>query len=138
MEVRRRHPVFRRRRWFQGREIHGSGVSDLGWFNPDGNEMTEDQWNQGFAKSIGIFFNGDEIREPDPRGERVVDDSFLLLFNAHHEPMPFTLPAGPWGEAWAAVIDTNDPQMEEESLVYKTGEEVPVEARSVVVLRRAA
>jgi glycogen operon protein len=138
MEVRKRHPVFRRRRWFQGREIHGSGVSDLGWFNPDGGEMTEEQWQQGSAKSIGIFFNGEEIREPDARGERIVDDSFLLLFNAHHESMAFSLPAGPWGEAWAALIDTNDPQMEEESVVYKAAEEVPVEARSVVVLRRVA
>ena len=138
MDMRRRHPVFRRRRFFHGRDIHGSGVSDLGWFNPDGKEMTEDQWKQGFAKSIGIFLNGADIHEPDEHGERVVDDSFFLLFNAHHETMPFVLPAGQWGEAWGVIIDTNDPQLEEGSVAYKAGDEVPVESRSVVVLRRVA
>ena len=137
MEFRKRHPVFRRRKFFQGRALHGSEVSDIGWFNPDGQEMTEEQWMAGFAKSIGIFLNGEEIPDPDEYGERVVDDSFLLLFNASEELVSFTLPSGRWGEAWAAVIDTNDPSLEEESTVYKAGEDVAVQDRSVMVLRRA-
>ena len=136
MDFRRRHPVFRRRRFFQGREIHGSGVSDIGWFNPDGHEMTEEQWTAGFAKAIGIFLNGQEIPEVGETGERIVDDSFLLLFNASPNLVSFTLPAGRWGEAWAAVLDTNEPQMEEESTAYKAGDGVDVVDRSVVVLRR--
>ena len=135
MEFRKRHPIFRRRNWFQGREIHGSGVTDIGWFNPDGGEMTEEQWNAGFAKSIGVFLNGEEILTPDERGNRIIDDSFLLLFNAHHGMMPFTLPAGHWGEEWAVEIDTNQP-LPDGPRIYKAGHDVPVEARSIVVLRR--
>jgi isoamylase len=137
MEFRRRHPVFRRRNWFQGREIFGSGVTDIGWFNPDGGEMTEEQWNTGFAKSIGVFLNGEEIPSPDERGERVLDDSFLLLFNAHHDMMPFTLPADRWGEEWTVDLDTYEP-FSDGVRTYKSGQDVPVEARSIIVLRRVA
>jgi glycogen operon protein len=135
MDLRRSHPSFRRRGWFKGRELHGSGVSDIGWLNPDGSEMTEHQWNEGFIKTIGVFLNGKEIPEPGPHGERIEDDSFLLLFNAHHEPISFTLPVGGGGDAWSVVIDTADPLVDEGASVYKGGEEVAVEARSVAVLR---
>ena len=137
MEFRKLHPVFRRRKFFQGRELHGSGVSDIGWFNPDGHEMTEEQWTAGFARSIGIFLNGEEIPDPDERGERVVDASFLLLFNASSDLVAFTLPSGHWGEAWTVMLDTNDPLVEEDVNTYKAGEDVEVENRSVMVLRRA-
>ncbi|MGH2736525.1 MAG: glycogen debranching protein GlgX [Actinomycetota bacterium] len=142
MDFRRRHPVFRRRKWFQGRAIFGSGASDIAWLNPDGQPMTAQQWQDGFAKSIGIFLNGREIPSPDQQGERITDDDFLLLFNAHHEPIVFTLPVGPAGlagergEEWAVVIDTNDPVVDEMSRVYRATEEVAVEARSLVVLQR--
>ena len=138
MDFRKRHPVFRRRKFFHGRDLHGSGVSDIGWFNPDGEEMTEEQWNQGFARSIGIFLNGEEIPDPGEQGERVVDDSFLLLFNAGAETLTFTLPSGRWGEAWSVAIDTNDPFAEEDATAFKAGDDVPVQNKSLVVLRRAA
>jgi isoamylase len=138
MDFRRRHPVFRRRKWFRGRAIRGEGVSDIGWFDPDGHEMTERQWADGSVKSIGVFLNGDEIPDPGPRGGRITDDSFLLLFNAHHEAMAFTLPTGRWGEAWSEVIDTCDPLVDAPDSVYKAGEEISVEGRSVVVLSRVA
>ena len=77
------HPVFCRRRWFQGRPIHGTGVSDIGWFTPGGIEMSDEDWQAGFAKSLGVFLNGDAIPTPNERGERVVDDSFYVMFNAH-------------------------------------------------------
>ena len=73
LRLRQRHPVFCRRRWFQGRPIHGSGVSDIGWFTPGGVEMSEEDWRAGFAKSLGVFLNGDAIPTPNERGERVVD-----------------------------------------------------------------
>jgi glycogen operon protein len=136
MEFRKQHPIFRRRRFFQGREIHGSGVSDIGWFNPDGEEMTDEQWNAGFAKSIGIFLNGEEIPDPDEHGERIVDDCFLLMFNAGEDQVTFTLPAGRWGEVWETALDTNEP-LSEDAAVYKAGDDVSVENRSIVVLRRA-
>ena len=135
MEFRRRHPVFRRRRWFRGREI--LGVPDIGWFTPQGTEMTPEEWETAFARSIGVFLNGDQLPDPAPDGSPISDDSFLLLFNAHAEPVHFTMPQPAWGEAWTTVLDTNDPSVEDETLFYKSGEEVVAEARSVVVLRRA-
>ena len=83
--MRHRHPVFCRRRWFQGRPIHGTNVSDIGWFTPGGIEMSEEDWQAGFAKSLGVFLNGRGIPTPNERGEQVVDDSFYVMFNASHE-----------------------------------------------------
>jgi isoamylase len=136
MEFRNQHPVFRRRKWFMGRAIHGEETTDIAWFNPGGDEMTEQQWNDGFAKSIGVFLNGDEIATRGPQGEQVVDDSFLMFFNAHHEAIDFTVPVGAWGKQWKVVVDTNEPLVEEAERVYKAGDSIEVEARSLVVLRR--
>jgi isoamylase len=136
MNFRRRHPAFRRRKWFQGRAPYGSGLSDIGWFNPNGVEMTGEQWQDGLAKSIGVFLNGEEIPNPDPRGRRVADDSFLIFFNANVEEVAFTIPSGRWGDAWTVAIDTTDPDLEDGTVVHKAGQEVPVEGRSVLVLRR--
>ncbi|MGH2697914.1 MAG: glycogen debranching protein GlgX [Actinomycetota bacterium] len=136
MQFRRDHPVLRRHRWFMGRAIHGEHTTDIAWLNPGGDEMTEQQWNDGFAKSIGVFLNGDEIATPGPRGERITDDSFLLFFNAHHEPMDFIVPPGGWGRAWNVVIDTNEPLLDEGVRSYKAGDAIALEARSLVVLRR--
>jgi isoamylase len=134
--LRQEHPVFRRRRYFHGRPLRGSDVADIGWFRPDGEVMDNDDWESGFAKSVTVFLNGDAIPEPDARGERIVDDSFFLLFNAHHEPIDFTLPQGEYGESFEVVVDTATPLPHEERRV-KPGNPLPVEARSVVVLKRA-
>src|SRR5205085_4794363 len=79
--LRRQHPVFRRRRFFQGRPIHGTGLADIGWFAPDGHEITEREWLSGRVSAPGMFLNGHEIAEPGPRGERIVDESYLVLLN---------------------------------------------------------
>jgi glycogen operon protein len=102
--MRRAHPVLRRRRWFQGVPIRGS--VDLGWFKPDGTEMSDQDWNSG-AAAVGVFLNGEAITDRDRRGQRVTDDSFLLLFNGHHEPVKWTLPQQ-WGQTWELVLDTCD------------------------------
>jgi isoamylase len=136
MDLRSRHPVFRRRKWFHGRGVFGSGVSDIGWFNPDGKEMTNEQWNDGLAKYMCVFLNGEEIPDPGPRGERITDDSFLIFFNAFHEAIEFTVPNGDYGDAWVAEIDTSDPALEEGSLSLKASEVINIAARSVLVLRR--
>jgi glycogen operon protein len=133
--LRARHPIFRRRRWFQGRPIHGQGCNDVEWFRPDGTPMTDEDWSSGFAKSVAIFLNGDAIPDPDVRGERVVDDSFLVLFNAHYEPIDFVMPEPAFGERWDVEIDTNDPMLFTPRSV-KTGESLAVEARSLVALKR--
>jgi isoamylase len=135
---RREHPVFRRRRWFLGARIRGEGVRDIGWFRPDGELMTDEDWRNGFAKSLGVFLNGDAIPSLDPRGERMVDDSFCVLFNGHHEPVPFHLPARPdWGERWVKCLDTSDLVPDGRNReTFEAGGEVPLEGRAVVVLMR--
>ncbi|MCA1823877.1 MAG: glycogen debranching protein GlgX, partial [Frankia sp.] len=135
--LRKAHPVFHRRRWFHGRPVRGSGLSDIHWFKPSGEEMTEDDWDSGFAKSIAVFLNGGAIREPDERGEQVTDDSFFLLFNAHSDPLDFVLPESPWGESWEVELDTAAPLLEtHEVRSVKPGDPFEVEARAMVVLRR--
>jgi glycogen operon protein len=134
---RRKHPVFQRRRWFYGRPLRGADVSDIGWFKPDGGEMTDDDWQNAFTRSIGVFLSGQGIPAPDERGQPIVDDSFLILFNAHYEPMPFRLPTGPWGDRWESVIDTSDPVPDLRAHgELLAGQEVVVEAYAMVVLRR--
>lgn len=134
--LRREHPIFRRRKWFQGRAIHGSKVSDLAWFNPDGREMTEEQWQVGYAKAIGIFLNGEEIATVGPRGDRIIDDSFLLFFNAHYELIDFAIPKNLKRRKWLAIIDTNEPLfVESKNIIYAGKDRVPVEGRSVVMLK---
>ena len=132
----KRHPVFRRRRWFQGRPIHGQGVRDIGWFKPDGQEMSEEDWRVGFAKSLGVFLNGDAIPSPDAMGNRVVDESFYIIFNAHYEQLDFILPAPDWGSRWTKVLDTSEPVPREDNKVYEASGAVCVYARSLVMLRR--
>jgi glycogen operon protein len=138
IQFRKDHPVFQRRRWFLGRPLRGSGVSDIGWFKPDGGEMTDQDWMSTFARTLGVFLNGHAIPTPDHRGERVIDDSFYLLFNAHGDEVTFRLPVCPWGERWEKVIDTNEPVPDlRERRVWNAGEEFTVQSHSVVVLRRA-
>jgi glycogen operon protein len=135
--LRREHPVFHRRHWFQGKAIRGEGVRDLGWFRADGELMSDEDWQSGFAKSLGVFLNGDAISSLDERGEPVTDDSFYVLFNAHHEPLSFRLPArAEWGERWRKVLDTDAPAPRVEEEVLAAGSELPVAARGVVVLMR--
>lgn len=131
---RRQHPVFRRRKWFQGQAIHGG--PDIGWFNSDGTEMTQEQWDIGYAKAIAVFLNGDQIPSPGPQGQRVSDDSFLLLFNAHYETIEFTLPLDLPSTAWSVVIDTKEPRFIQEEQLFQDDQSVPVTGRSLVVLRR--
>jgi isoamylase len=73
---RKRHPVFRRRKWFQDRQFHGSGIRDIGWFKPDGGEMSEEDWKMGFAKSLGVYLNGTSFASTDAMGEPISDASF--------------------------------------------------------------
>ena len=142
IRLRHRHPVFCRRRWFQGRPIHGTSVSDIGWFTPAGTEMSEEDWQAGFAKSLGVFLNGRAIPTPNERGERVVDDSFYMMFNAHHEPVEFTMPEAKWGDGWAVVLNTADETdyMSEEELgpEIEAGGRMHVQAWSLVLLKRIA
>jgi isoamylase len=137
IRVRSGHPVFRRRRWFQGRPLRGSHVSDIAWFRPDGQEMSEQDWGEGYAKSLAVFLNGNALRDVDADGQPVRDDSFLMLFNAHHEPLRFELPPAAFGVRWWSIIDTTAPRGERD-LTVEAGGFVDVPARAIVVFSRPA
>ena len=126
------HPLFRRRRWFQGRPLHGAGVSDIVWFRPDGEEMSDEDWRQDSAQSFAVFLNGDELRELDEDGQPITDDSFLLLFNAHYEPIEFTIPGHSYAREWHIAIDTTAAQSATRQTIAGGGK-LTVTERSLVV-----
>jgi isoamylase len=132
--MRRRHPVFRRRFFLEGRSVSGSGLPDVWWFRPDGRQMARRDWQAQDVRTLGMFLNGDELHEATARGEPITDESFLLLFNAHYEPVTFALPARRFGARWKLELSTADPHAGEVSFAAR--EQVPVESRSLLVLRR--
>ncbi|MGN6607851.1 MAG: glycogen debranching protein GlgX [Jatrophihabitans sp.] len=137
-ELRHEHPIFRRRRFFDGRPVRRSGgLPDIGWFQPLGEEMTDEDWGSGFGRAIAVYLNGEGLREVDSRGQRVTDDSFYLCFNADPDAIEFTLPEASFGERWELVIDTENPTPVDTD-VLPAGGVIKVGGRSVVVLRRLA
>ncbi|MFF5211484.1 glycogen debranching protein GlgX [Streptosporangium sp. NPDC000396] len=136
-DLRREHPVFQRRRFFHGRKAE-DGTRDIVWLTPSGEEMSASDWHTGYAKSLTVFLNGDAITEPGSRGEQIVDDSFLLLINGHHEDLTFTIPGMKYGTKWQAVLDTADDGPGERPLpdVFWPAEAaVTVTAHSMQILR---
>ncbi|WP_242927395.1 glycogen debranching protein GlgX [Pontibacter vulgaris] len=130
----KKHPVFNRRRWFQGQRIKGTGVEDIAWFLPEGTEMTEENWNHDFAKSLGVFLNGRGLHWMGPKGEQIIDDDFYVIFNAHHEPLEYKLPPAKYGTNWTKLIDTSLASIAEDKTTIGAGEKLKIEARSVVLL----
>jgi isoamylase len=110
MALRATHPVFRRRDFFQGRPLHGSAVHDIVWLQPDGTEMTEQEWRQDHARALAVFLSGEGLNEVDGRGRPVRDDSFLLMFNAAASPISFVIPASLGQAAGTVLIDTTVPE----------------------------
>jgi isoamylase len=135
--LRRDHPVFRRRRFFDGHPVRAEGedLRDIAWFTPSGTEMSDKDWATGYAKSVAVFLNGDAIGYPDQRGQPVVDDSFLLLFNAADTGIDFVMPGADYGERWEILIDTTKP-LDVEQPSIKADTPAHVEGRAVLVLRR--
>ena len=107
--LRATHPVFRRRHWFKGEPVDGHEIDDMIWFAADGAEMTRHHWEAGHNLSVAVFLNGEAITAVGPRGERVVDDSFLMLFNSRPRPVDFTLPARLGECEWLVELDTAEP-----------------------------
>jgi isoamylase len=136
---RHQHPVFRRRRFFEGKPIRkGDELRDIAWFTPAGEEMQEQNWDDGFGKSIVMFLNGDAIADRDRRGERVVDDSFLMGFNAHFEDIEWTLPDEHYGPGWSLVVDSCAGTVDSTPMgdTVPAGGSLTLPARSLVVLQR--
>ncbi|HEU4469839.1 MAG TPA: glycogen debranching protein GlgX [Flavisolibacter sp.] len=130
------HPVFSRRRWFQGRPVKGIGLEDIAWFLPDGSEMSEENWTNDFAKSMAVFLNGHGLRSVDLKGRKIIDKSFYVIFNAYHEALDYKLPSDKYGEEWVKVLDTDEGNIDPEGTLHNAGEVVRVEGRSVVLLRQ--
>lgn len=138
--IRTAHPVFRRRRFFTGRPVRARGsqdVPDVAFFTPSGSEMTDEDWNTAFGKSVAVYLNGQGIPDLDERGQRVVDDSFVLCFNAHHDAIEFTLPPEQFGSGWQLVLDTASglATVEAEATPLQVGATVTVEGRALTVFR---
>jgi glycogen operon protein len=134
IRLRKEHPVFRRQQFLTGREVCGSGLPDVWWFRPDGRRMTQKDWNNANAHTLGVFLNGDEIPSRTATGEQIRDDSFLLLFNAFAEPITFTLPTRRFGLHWQVELATGEGAPDGS---VNARAEVSVDGRSVVLLRRA-
>ncbi|MDL9937443.1 glycogen debranching protein GlgX [Gordonia sp. ABSL1-1] len=135
--LRTAHPVFRRRRFFAGKPIRwGSDALDIVWLTPTGDQMTNADWDSGFGKSLAVFLNGAGIAEKNERGEPIVDDSFMICFNAHYEDLDFTMPATALAPEWTGVLSTTHPTGESDTLSVRSGSTVTIGGRSLLVLRK--
>ncbi|MCC2641525.1 MAG: isoamylase [Nitrospira sp.] len=131
--VRRTQPVFQRRKFFEGRCVEGADVPDISWFQPSGEEMTDEAWNAGFGQCLGVRLPGDLIGDVDERGEPIAGDSIVLLVNAHYESIPFTVPSQNEGQEWDRLIDTSDPSGGQVN--YRGNQQYELKGRSIAVLR---
>ncbi len=132
--LRRRHPVFRRPRFFSGEAVNGGPLRDVTWITPEGREMAHGDWVLPYARSLGLILGGEACAADG--GEEPADDSFLILLNAHHEPVPYAAPAATFGKAWRLLLDTSLDSAFGEGQMYRPGEDYPLQARSLAVLVR--
>jgi glycogen operon protein len=130
--LRNAHPLFRRRTFFRGRAVRDPAVKDISWLNPDGREMSEEDWEQSFARCLGVLLSGRGLAERDERGNPVEDDDLLLLLNAHHDEIPFTLPGTP-GTRWDATLDTGSADATPGGAALAPGDVYPLQGRSLVL-----
>ncbi|MEO8740468.1 MAG: glycogen debranching protein GlgX [Casimicrobiaceae bacterium] len=137
LELRRLHPVFRHRHFFKGRSAPGDEAHDIAWLKPDGTEMTDEEWNHDFARSLGVFLAGSRLGGTDDRGRPVIDDDFVLLFNAHDGPLEFVLPASD-GQGWIVLLDTARDNGILPDGTFQSEAGYPLESRSLVLLQKVA
>jgi glycogen operon protein len=133
VSFRRKHPVFSRRRFLQGREL-AEGIREVAWLRPDGGEMTDTEWHTTYNRCLGVYLAGTVIERVDKRGRPVRDNNFLVLFNAHHERIDFILPEFHEGGGWQAVLDTAHAKHPFEQRPYEAGAMYPLEGRSMALL----
>ncbi|MET3114331.1 isoamylase [Pedobacter sp. CG_S7] len=134
IKLRKSHPVFCRRTWFQGLPVNEAALVDIGWLLPDGTEMQQHNWKEDFAKSLGVFLNGHGIKGRDNIGRKIIDNSFYIIFNAHDGDIRFKLPGFKYGKTWTKVLDTADPNLKNIQLNFKHGNRILVGARTIMVL----
>ncbi len=134
--LRKEHPTFRRSRFFHGKPVRraeGEPLPDIVWLRPDGSAMAPEDWGSGFGKAVGVYLNGDGIRGRDPRGERIIDRHFIMVFNAHDAPLDFSLPSEEYSPLWEIVVDTAGVAADSEP--RGSGSVLTIEGRSLMVLR---
>ena len=127
--------MFRRKHFFQGRSIAGADVKDIMWLNPDGREMTTQDWDQEHRRSLAVFLGGEVLGELDAHGKQMTDDNFLLLLNADHEPMTFTLLKLNGRTRWQIVLDTTTEDGIGRPRHLRGGSRLTLGPRSLVLLR---
>jgi isoamylase len=132
IQLRKDHPAFRRRRWFQGQPVKGKGLEDIAWFLPEGTEMEDENWNHDFARSLGVFLNGRGLHSVGPEGEHIIDDDFYVIFNAHHEALEYKIPEKLLGQNWKVILDTGHDDTIGQTLNER--ESISVEGLSIVLL----
>ncbi len=133
IRLRKEHPVFCRRKWFKGQPIKGSDVEDISWFLPEGSQMEDSHWAADYAKSLAVWLNGKGLQTVDEHGQKIIDDSFYVIFNSHYEPIDYKLPPAKYGCCWKKVLDTASAAADDQK--YPAEALVKVSGRSVVVLQ---
>ena len=134
IHIRKEHPNLHRRKFYQDRSIRGADVKDIIWLRPDGQEMTDEEWCAGWVRCLGVILNGETLDHVDEKGEPVVDDTFLLMLNCHHEPIKFYLPQSPQSKDWEVVVDTNDPEQTIDR-VLPAGKPIELARQSLILMR---
>jgi glycogen operon protein len=142
VDLRRRHPNFHRRKFFQdrsinpgqsGRQVDGQLLEDITWLRPDGGEMTEEEWNAGWVRCIGVRLNGQTLDDVNGVGEPISDDTYMILLNPHHEPIDFYMPQNN-GTAWRVLMDTAHPDSDDKPIIG-SGESYELMAHSSTLLQ---
>jgi glycogen operon protein len=134
--LRRAHPVLHRQRFFSGQVGRGHRRKDIAWYRRDGEEMTDEQWVSDERQSLGMLLNGDMIPDRGPRGERITDDTLLVLLHSHYEDTQWQMPTG-WGARWEVILDTAQPDELPGIRTVAAGDALDVTSRSLVILRRS-
>lgn len=131
--LRHEHPIFRRRKFFKGRDLFGSELKDIAWFQSDGTPMNEEVWQKSHVRTLGMFLSGDAIDDVDEKGEKIRDDTFLLLLNAHHETITFTIPGD---DRWEIILQTCSKGTDDTEKTLNGGATFSLEDRSVALFRK--
>jgi glycogen operon protein len=138
INFRKKHPLFYRRKWFKYQPVKGKDITDIEWFTPEGETMSENHWKDASVKSPGVFLSGCSISDVSDKGEPIIDDSFYILFNANPANIQFTLPSEKWGAKWIKVMDTFNAEFDEEGIgePLNARQQVDVNGRSVLLFRK--
>ena len=135
IQVRTAHPNLHRRKFYQDRSIRHSDVKDIVWIRPDGQEMTDEEWTSGWVRCLGVMLNGETLDHVDEKGERIKDDTFLIMLNCHDEPIKFFMPAGPQEASWEVVVDTNRPDLDLHAETVAIGDPIELVPHGLVLVR---